>query len=272
MQPSSTSTPISGVSRSQVAVTQPTKPTKAPIDRSRSLPAMTNICAMVASAIGIARFSIRVKPKQLSARGVREAIASSTKASDSAGSTARNSRGALSLPKARDAGWLEVAVTSTRLRERGLNDLFLGEFVAPQISDDGAVAEDIHVIALLQFVGLGRVPQKSSPGAGFLGDEIIDFELGGDIDAAHRIVHQHEARVGAERAGKQHLLLIAAGKGEDVMVDIGGADLDLVAPEIGQRLLALARNQQASAQPADRAYRHIFRDRPLRKNAAGLGG
>ena len=53
----------SGSSRSQVAETQPTKPTKVPIDRSRSLPAITNICAIVASAIGIARFSISVKPK-----------------------------------------------------------------------------------------------------------------------------------------------------------------------------------------------------------------
>src|SRR5580693_9260750 len=122
------------------------------------------------------------------ARGLSQAIASSTKASDSAGSAARHSRGALSLPKAPDACWLEVTVTSTRLRERGLNDLFLGELVAPQIGDDGAVAKDIDVIALLQFVGLGRVPEKSSPGAGFLGDEIIDLELGADIDAAHRIV------------------------------------------------------------------------------------
>ena len=39
-------TPSSGASRSQVAVTQPTKPTKVPIDRSRSLPVMTNIWAM----------------------------------------------------------------------------------------------------------------------------------------------------------------------------------------------------------------------------------
>ena len=48
---------------SQVAETQATKPTKAPIERSRSLTVMTNICAIVASAIGIARLSIRVKPK-----------------------------------------------------------------------------------------------------------------------------------------------------------------------------------------------------------------
>jgi hypothetical protein len=52
-----------GASRSHVAVTHPTKPTKVPIDRSRSLPVMTNIWATVASAIGIARFSISVKPK-----------------------------------------------------------------------------------------------------------------------------------------------------------------------------------------------------------------
>src|SRR5438552_1621351 len=144
------------------------------------------------------------------ARGLSQAIASSTKASDSAGSSARNSRGALSLPVARDAGWNAAAVTSARLRERGLNDLLLGEFIAPKIGDDGAVAKDIDVIALFQLVGLGRVPEEGPPGAGFLGDEIIDFELGADVDAAHRIVHQHQARVGAERAGEQRFLLIAA--------------------------------------------------------------
>jgi hypothetical protein len=42
---------------------QPAKPTKVPIDRSRSLTAITNIWASVASATGTARLSISVKPK-----------------------------------------------------------------------------------------------------------------------------------------------------------------------------------------------------------------
>ncbi len=63
MQPISVSAPSHGSSRSQVAEMQQTKPTNVPIDKSRSLPAMTNICAIVASAIGTARLSISVKPK-----------------------------------------------------------------------------------------------------------------------------------------------------------------------------------------------------------------
>jgi hypothetical protein len=52
-----------GSSRSQVAVTQPTGPTKLPIDRSRSLTAITIIWSTVASATGTARLSISVRPK-----------------------------------------------------------------------------------------------------------------------------------------------------------------------------------------------------------------
>ena len=46
----------------QVAATQATKPTKAPMERSRSLTVITHICAIVAKAIGTARFSIRFRP------------------------------------------------------------------------------------------------------------------------------------------------------------------------------------------------------------------
>jgi hypothetical protein len=63
MAPTSVTTPSHGASFSHVAVTQPTKPTNGRIDRSNSLLVITNICAMVASTIGIAMFNNRLKPK-----------------------------------------------------------------------------------------------------------------------------------------------------------------------------------------------------------------
>jgi hypothetical protein len=51
----------------------------------------------------------------------------------------------------------------------------LSELVAPQIGDDGAVAKDINVVALLQFVGLGRVPQEGPASLRLLTDEVIDL-------------------------------------------------------------------------------------------------
>ncbi len=54
--------PSRGVSCRKVAVTQATKLTKVPIDRSRSLTDMISICAMVARAMGTARLNSRFSP------------------------------------------------------------------------------------------------------------------------------------------------------------------------------------------------------------------
>src|SRR3954465_12503037 len=135
------------------------------------------------------------------ARGLSHAIASSTRASDSAGNSARSSRGSLDRATGRGGGWTAMVVTSACLREGGLNHLFLGELIPPQVSNDRAVAKDVDMVALLQFVGFGGVPEEGPPGAGRLGDQIVDLELGADVDAAHRVVHQHQPRVRAERAG-----------------------------------------------------------------------
>ena len=73
-------------------------------------------------------------------------------------------------------------------------------------------------------------------------DELVDLDLGAVVDAAHRIVHQHDARVGGERAGEQRLLLIAARERQDVVADVGRADPDPLAPGVGQlRLGRVAR-------------------------------
>src|SRR3569832_800177 len=108
------------------------------------------------------------------ARGLSHAIASSTRASDSAGNSARKSRGSLDRAVGRRGGWTAMVVTSACLREGGLDHSFLGELIAPQIGDDRAVAEDIDVVALLQFVGFGGVPEEGPPGTGLLRDQIVD--------------------------------------------------------------------------------------------------
>src|SRR5262245_45653738 len=121
-------------------------------------------------------------------------------ASDSAGSAARIARRgeAISGGRAGAATGTEVmregpmpgafdARGSRDLLERRLDHLLLAEFAATDIGDDAAVAEDVDVIAVLQFVHLGRVPEEGAALAGFGTDQLVDLELGADVDAAHRV-------------------------------------------------------------------------------------
>src|ERR1700732_1327155 len=78
---------------------------------------------------------------------------------------------------------------SPSLLKGRLDDPFLAEFVAPQIGNDPAIAEHIHVIAILEFFHLGGVPEERATSGGLRVDQVINLELGTDIDAAHRIIH-----------------------------------------------------------------------------------
>src|SRR5258707_11049157 len=99
------------------------------------------------------------------ARGLSQAIAMSTSASDNAGSRLRSMRARAAA--ARAEGLLgplsmEAAVMSGRVAERGLDDLFLRQFVAAQIGDDAAVLEDIDVVAIVELFGFRGVPEEGA--------------------------------------------------------------------------------------------------------------
>ena len=51
-----------------------------------------------------------------------------------------------------------------------------------------------------------------------------------DVEAAGRLVHEHQARRGDEVAGDLQALAHAAGKGARLVVDAVGVDLDAVEP------------------------------------------
>ncbi len=102
-------------------------------------------------------------------------------------------------------------------RTRRQNDLLLGQSssLPRQVGDDRALAEDVDVVAELQLVHLGRVPDEGPAGLGLGADHAVDLLLGADVDAAHRVVHQHHRRRARERPGEQHLLLVAARQRQD---------------------------------------------------------
>src|SRR5689334_5108998 len=100
-------------------------------------------------------------------------------ASDTAGSAARNARRGEAI-NGRRAGAMAAAVisgfaqtvvgeefahpprASRDLLERGLDHLFLAELAASEIGDYAAVAEDVDVVAILQFVDFRRVPEEGA--------------------------------------------------------------------------------------------------------------
>src|SRR5271166_5701797 len=170
------------------------------------------------------------------ARGLSQAIAATTSPSDSAGSAARKARRKSGPAAAKEAG-AAGALISGAPREGRMDDALFRQFVARQLGHDRAVPEDVGAVAVLQFLGLGRIPEKGAPRGGLGADEVVDFELGAVVDAAHGIVHQDDPRVRGERAGEQRLLLVAARKRKDRIVHVRRPYVDALAPRFGERPL-----------------------------------
>ena len=94
-----------------------------------------------------------------------------------------------------------------------------------QVGDRAAVAQDEHAIgALDDLLELRRDHQDAEALVGELADQRLDLGLGADVDAARRLVEDQELRIGAEPAGEQHLLLVAAAKLADLLLGPGRLD------------------------------------------------
>src|SRR6478736_5059876 len=131
------------------------------------------------------------------ARGLSQPMAISTRASDSPGSRARSVRARPAAPRAErlKRPWEETALMSSGLQEGGLNYPFLGQFVPTEIGDDATVLEDVDMVAIVELLGLGRIPDEGAAVIRLLAYEVVDLELGADVDAAHWIVHQDYLRI-----------------------------------------------------------------------------
>ena len=156
------------------------------------------------------------------------------------------------------------------LAEGGLQHLLLGQVGARDVGDDLAVAHHVDVVAVVQLFDLGGVPDEGAPRLRLGADQLVDLQLGADIDAAHRVVHQDDAGIGAERAGEQHLLLVAAGERQDVVVDVRRLDADALPPFVRQGGLGGAVDQAGLHQRAHGAHRDVARDRPEMQHAVIL--
>ena len=99
---------------------------------------------------------------------------------------------------------------------------------------------------------------------------MIDLLLGADVDAAHRIVHQHHRRPRRQRPGEQHLLLVAAREREDGVGHILGAHLDALAPALRDRLLLAVPDQAHAGEVGQEGYGHVLEDAPQRQIAVDM--
>src|ERR1039457_3916750 len=160
-------------------------------------------------------------------------MATSTRPSDSAGSHARTRRALAVAPSAalRAPSRSGATVISVCIAERGLNDLLLRHVTAVQMGNDPAISKHIDAVAIVELVDFAGVPKEGAAVARLLAEEVVHLQLGADIDTAHRIVHQNNPRVGAQRSSEQHLLLIAAREREDVVIHVRRADVDPLLPD-----------------------------------------
>jgi hypothetical protein len=118
------------------------------------------------------------------------------------------------------------------LPKRGLDDSFLVQFVARQNVGDRAFEEDIDAVAMLQFVKFGRIPKEGTSLLRFLSDQFINILACTDVDATKWIIHQQNLRIARQRTGEQDLLLVTAGQGQNVLIDVGRTDADFLAPRL----------------------------------------
>ena len=103
----------------------------------------------------------------------------------------------------------------------------LVDLVATELADHGTALEHDHTRRALDDVLQLRGDQHD-PAAlvGELLDERLHLRLGTDVDASGRLVEQQDLRIGAQEAGEQRLLLVAARQLADVLAAAGRLDAE----------------------------------------------
>ena len=140
---------------------------------------------------------------------------------------------------------------------------------AAGVHDEDAVA---HAEDLRQ---LGGDHQDRHALLGEAAHQRVDLGLGADVDAAGRLVHDQDLRVGLQPLAEDDLLLVAAGELADHLLGAAGAGAEL--PDRGggaQRLVGEA-DEDAARRPCRASAMEMFwamvigRTRPCRPRSSG---
>ena len=100
----------------------------------------------------------------------------------------------------------------------------LVERVGPLLGDDRAVGDHQHAVGQAEHLGdLAGDHDDGDAAVGQVAHQRVDLRAGADVDAAGGLVEQQHAAVAQQPAGQDDLLLVAAGQGADLAVDVGRA-------------------------------------------------
>ena len=111
------------------------------------------------------------------------------------------------------------------MRRHHRHQNFLRRVVAGDLAGDAALAHrDDPVRDRENFRQFGRDDDDGDAGLRHLDQEIVDLDLGADVDAARRLVDDQDFRPQREPARQHDLLLIAAGEVADRLVGARHAD------------------------------------------------
>ena len=104
----------------------------------------------------------------------------------------------------------------------------------------------------------------AKPFRGQAEDELIDFLLGSDVDAARRLVEQQNPRIGRQPFADDDLLLVAARKRRHDLIDAGAAHREPFDHVGGERGFAGEGAKAEARERADRRQRDIVANRSRR--------
>ncbi len=124
-----------------------------------------------------------------------------------------------------------------------------------------AVVEDEHAIAAAdQFVVIRRVEQDRRARFGEVPQQLVEFLLGADVDAACRIVEQNDPRPAHQPLGDDDLLLVAARERADRNVETGRLDGQQLHHLVDQPLFLFPLYDAVPATPGPARRRTDFRE------------
>ena len=107
---------------------------------------------------------------------------------------------------------------------------------------------------------------------GKLAHQAMDLGFRADIDAARRLVHDQDARLGREPFRQADFLLIAARKLSDDLTDAARADIELFDAVVGENTLRLAVDEGVFRHPFQAGERHVLKNRTSGARAPAARG
>src|SRR3954470_10029921 len=258
------------------AATEPAIAMTAPTERSTPPVAITSVIPSAASAAGAPRFTTSTRlPYNRPSRTVSERnpevnnpLNSSSAASASTGQAVLlhviDTRGARRPARSTSGGdgGVTGSVAFTGWGGDGAHNVLDVDLVTGKLSHFGAVAQHGHAVRhandLFQF---RRDEQDRHPVAPKLADQPLDFGLGADVNAARRLVKDHELRLQREPTGEHGLLLIAAAELRDRLLSVWRGDPERADVPIGESALATLRHRTPPAAAALKREHDVLPDR-----------